>query len=109
MCRKAHSAGYVAWFGVPRGSLRIVAGEERLRTYHSSAHGLRRFCATCGTQLFCEIEHHKDVDVPLAAMEAPIDRVPESHFYYDSGIKWAQSPDELPRFGGKSGADPLDD
>ena len=104
MCRWGHGAGYVTWFGVPKDQLRFLKGEDALVTYQSSEHGIRQFCGTCGSSIFCAFDTHPDViDVVLANLDGPIDRQPESHAYFDSGVAWAQIDDGLPRRGGPTG------
>ncbi|HZR81643.1 MAG TPA: GFA family protein [Candidatus Binatia bacterium] len=107
MCRKAHAAPFVTWFGVPYAQLRVTAGEDRLVRRKSSDHGRRTFCRECGSQLFCESTNHPDyIDITLASMEAPIDRKPEAHWYVDDRAPWTVLDDGLPRFGGPTGQEP---
>ena len=107
MCRRAHGAGFVTWFGVPRERLRVAGGADRLVRHRSSDHGTRSFCGACGSQMFFESSRRPDwVDVTLASMEAPIDRVPEAHFFVDDRVPWVRIDDGLPRFGGPSGLEP---
>lgn len=109
MCQRNHGAAYVTWLGVPRDQTKICDGQELLTRYSSSSHGSRTFCSRCGTSLFCESENHADhVDIPLANMQGPIDRVPEAHCYFDSHVQWVAIEDGLPRLGGESGTDPLE-
>jgi hypothetical protein len=109
MCRRNHGAGFVTWFAVPRAQLDIEAGGEELGRYASSEHGSRAFCARCGSALFCENDKHPDqVDIPLANMEAPIDRPPQVHFFFDSRADWVAVADDLPRLGGATGIEPLE-
>jgi len=109
MCRRNHGAGFVTWFAVPRAQLDVEAGSEELRRFASSEHGSRRFCARCGSALFCENEAHPDqIDIPLANMEAPIDRPPQVHFFFDSRAEWVAVADDLPRLGGATGVEPLE-
>jgi hypothetical protein len=109
MCRRAHGAGYVTWFAVPYERLRILAGEARLARYRSSEHGMRSFCASCGSSLFCESTNHPQwIDIVLANLQGEIDRAPESHFYFDDRAPWVRVPEDgLPRFGGASGVEPI--
>jgi hypothetical protein len=104
MCRRAHSAAFVPWFGVPYPQFRLTAGEDQLVRRASSDHGTRSFCGTCGSQLFCESTNHPGwIDVTLASMEGPIDREPEAHFFIDDRAAWTHIGDGLPRFGGPTG------
>jgi hypothetical protein len=110
MCQRNHGAGYVTWLGVPRDQLRVEKGEERLVRYDSSDHGCRSFCGGCGTSLFCESTHHPDqVDIPLANMHGPIDLAPQAHVYFDDRADWVFADDGLPRLGGESGMEPIEE
>lgn len=108
MCRRAHGAGYVTWFGVPPAELRFEAGESSLRRYASSEHGTRSFCGRCGSTLFCESTLHPDrIDIVLANMREPIDRKPQLHCWFDDRADWVEVDDGLPRLGGATGLEPI--
>lgn len=112
MCRRPHGAGYVTWAVVPPERFRVTSGEEQLKTYHSSAHGRRQFCATCGSQMLCWHEGTdgsppRVIDVALATLHGDIDRRPEAHYFYDSRASWTVINDDLPKFGGQAGTQPL--
>lgn len=107
MCRRNHGAAYVTWLAVPRSQLSIDSGLDQLTRYESSPHGSRSFCARCGSSLFCVTAHFPDVvDIPLANMDTAIDRIPESHVYFDDLAGWTIVGDDLPRRGGASGLEP---
>ena len=108
MCRRPHGAAYVTWTAVPPERLTIIRGGDRLTTYQSSTNGSRRFCSICGSHLFCQVEDHA-IDVTLASLHGPIDRVPEEHYYYDSRADWTDIHDDLPKLGGRDGMQPLDE
>lgn len=108
MCRRIHGAGYVTWIGVKDAQFRFVAGEQALTVYHSSDHGRRSFCRTCGSTLFCISSRHPDViDIVLANLHDPIDREPQAHYYVSDRAEWVTLGDSLPRFGGQTGTEPL--
>jgi len=48
------------------------------------------------------------VDIAMAALHGPIDRLPEEHYYYDSRADWVAINDNLPKLGGADGMQPLD-
>ncbi len=109
LCRRSHGAGYVTWFAVPRAQLELDAGAAELVRYASSEHGSRSFCGRCGSSLFCESALHPDrVDVVLANMQGPIDRAPQLHVWFDDRADWVFADDGLPRLGGPSGMEPLE-
>jgi hypothetical protein len=108
MCRRNHGAAYVTWIAVPHAQVTIDAGAGELIRYQSSEHGSRSFCRRCGSSLLCVSERHPEiVDIPLANLEGTIDRLPESHFYFDDRAAWTRVADDLPCFGGRSGLEPL--
>lgn len=112
MCRRPHGASYVTWAVVPPDQIRITSGKEYLKTYESSAHGRRQFCAICGSQMFCWHEGSDGappqvIDVALASLRGDIDRLPQAHYFYDSKASWTDVRDDLPKLGGSTGAEPL--
>ena len=46
MCRRAHGAAVVTWFGAPSQNFRLVSGAE-LKWHRSSAGARRGFCGRC--------------------------------------------------------------
>lgn len=107
MCRRNHGAAYVTWVGVSAEKLTIDSGRSELVRHQSSEHGSRTFCGRCGSSLFCEnTQHPERVDIPLANMDAPIDREPQFHVYVDHGAGWSVVGDNLPQLGGESGLEP---
>jgi hypothetical protein len=108
MCRRQHGAAYVTWFGILKDRFRVTAGASDLVHRRSSDRGTRSFCGRCGTSLFFESSEYPDkLDVTLASMEGPIDRMPELHVHFDNRVPWASVNDGLPRLGGESGMEPL--
>ena len=110
MCRRAHGAPYVTWFGAVRERFKITSGEAALVRFQSSEHGVRSFCGRCGSQLFCELEEHPGiVDVVLASMREPLDRRPQMHVWFSDRAEWVNvGCDGLPRLGGATGMEPLE-
>ena len=110
MCRRSHGAGFVTWIAVPQERFRVESGAEDMRRFSSSEHGTRSFCGTCGSSLFCESDHQPGaIDIVLANMDGPVGRAPESHIFFDHRADWVETHDALPRLGGESGIEPLQD
>ena len=110
MCQRNHGAAFVTWFGLPKSRLTIDTGSDALVRYASSEHGSRTFCGRCGSSLFCENEKHAGrVDIPLANMKGAIDREPQMHAYWSDRASWQPVEDDLPRLGGGSGTELIED
>jgi hypothetical protein len=109
LCRRAHGAAFVTWFGVERSQFALLSGADALRWFRSSPPARRGFCGSCGSTLFFESERWPDeVHIALALMDGPIDREPAAHVFFDSRVHWAEPGDHLPRLGGASGTQPID-
>jgi hypothetical protein len=109
MCRRSHGAVYVTWVAVPIAQFELLTGDDRLVHFHSSDHGTRSFCGTCGSSLFCKSTHHPEqIDVVLANFDIGADHpAPQAHIYFDDRADWVRVGDDLPRLGGPSGLEPI--
>lgn len=108
LCQRAHGATYVTWIGVPaEKQLELIAGAELLTSYKSSALATRSFCSRCGSQLFFRSERWPgEVHVAAVHLEQ-LDRLPSGRVYMNDAVDWDPVHDDLPRFGGVSGMEPL--
>ena len=107
MCRRIHGAGYVTWFTVNKSQFSLETGEAELVHFASSDHGTRSFCRICGSSLFCETSNGPDkIDIVLANMHGPIDRLPEFHIFFDDRADWVVVNDGLTQLGGPTGLEP---
>ncbi len=96
MCQRASGAPVVAWGTWPIERLRLLGGEPR--AFRSSARAERRFCPTCGTQLFFFTEDAPgSIDVTLASLDDPGQVAPQYHIWRMSRIPWLETADRLPR------------
>ncbi len=105
LCRRAHGAAFVTWFGVENDRARIDDFAGALRWYASS-HGPdppraeRGFCARCGSSLFFRSERWPgELHIALASLEGEADRAPMAHVFWETHVDWAvPDPDDgLPR------------
>jgi hypothetical protein len=109
LCRRAHGAAFVTWFGVERSAFEVIGGLAALVWYRSSDKARRGFCSTCGSTLFFESERWPDeMHVALALMHGAIDREPAAHVFFDSHVSWFEPQDELRRLGGPSGTEEVE-
>jgi hypothetical protein len=107
-CRRAHGAGFVTYAGIPKDAFRFLQGEEQLTRFESDSNSYRRFCSTCGSTLLFAGERWPDeVHVIVANLLGPLDKLPGAHAYSDRAPDWCPVTDELPRYGGSTGTEPL--
>jgi hypothetical protein len=97
MCRRASGAPLVAWFSVPRPTLRIVSGNPAW--YRSSAKAERGFCPTCGTPLFFRSSLLTgEIDITTASLDDPALVPPRDQIYTSTKIPWVAGMEALPAF-----------
>ena len=98
-CKKI-SGGYGTVSGRARTeAIRILEGEELLRSFTPEGGSAKTFCSVCGSNLFGG--GWPDVDmapVRLSAIDSEFDRKPEAHTFVRSVADWEILPDDgLPR------------
>jgi len=106
-CQRAHGAGFVTYAIFPEERFRIVAGEANLTHYVNEIGSVRSFCRTCGSTFLFEPLRWPGNHVMVANLLDPLDQSPEGHYIADRAPSWSPIHDELPRFGGESGEEPL--
>lgn len=105
MCRRAHGAAYVTWFGVDETRARILdagaaAGDPALRWHASSPGAERGFCARCGSSMFFRSARWPgELHIALGTLDGEADRTPQAHVFWDTHVDWASvdAGDGLPR------------
>jgi hypothetical protein len=81
-------------------TIRVVAGEELIRTYQPDEGSSKSFCSQCGSNLFGGGWPESEFSsVRISAIDSPFDRKPEAHTYVRSVAPWENFPDDgLERF-----------
>jgi hypothetical protein len=81
-------------------TIRIVAGEDLIRTYQPDEGSSKSFCSQCGSNLFGGgWPESENSSVRISAIDSPFDRKPEAHTYVRSIAPWEILPDDgLERF-----------
>jgi len=100
MCQRSGGSAFITWVGLDEKSCHIDDPKIRLQWYQSSDKGGRGFCAHCGSTLFFRSSRWPgELHVTLANFEAPVDRAPHTHAFWDTHVDWvALDPnDGLPR------------
>lgn len=109
ICRRASGAPYVTWAVFKADQVKILSGEEQLSVFHPTSESTRRFCKTCGSQLFLEVTQMQgEILVTRATIDDAAEFKPEAHVHYSSKAPWLAVSDELPKLGGSTGLEPLE-
>jgi hypothetical protein len=76
-------------------AIRILEGEELLRTYQPDEGVAKTFCTACGSNLFGGGWPAAPwASVRLSALDSPFDRKPEQHIFVRSVAAWETLPDD---------------
>jgi hypothetical protein len=81
-------------------AIRIVAGEDLLRSFQPDEGSAKTFCSRCGSNLFGGgWPESPQASVRLSAVDTPFGRKPEAHIFVRSVAPWEMLPDDgLERF-----------
>ncbi len=94
-CKKISGGVGTASGRAKRESIRILAGDDLLRTYSPHEGTAKTFCSVCGSNLFGggwpESSHGS---VRLSAIDDPFDVKPTAHIYVRSVAPWETLPDD---------------
>jgi hypothetical protein len=97
-CRRHAGAPMVSWTMYPDAAVTVTQGSPK--TYASSEHGRRQFCADCGTGLFYTNSQMLPgiIDVQSATYDDPNLVAPQAHIQVAERIGWMEKAHELPAF-----------
>jgi hypothetical protein len=101
MCRRCHGTVFATYALVPRDKLTILKGADNLTTYDSSKGVHRKFCKTCGCQMFIHDENRPEMRwyMPGTADNHPGHKASdEKHIYVGSKLPWLRIQDDLPQY-----------
>ncbi len=93
-CRRATSAAFTSFFGVPRASVTWTGAMSA----HATSGGTvtRRFCMACGTQMTYEADiWPEETHLYASALDDPSHFRPEAHYHYAERLPWVQITDDL--------------
>jgi hypothetical protein len=94
-CKKLSGGVGTANARVASESIRVVTGEELLRTYQPEEGSSKTFCSRCGSNLFGGgWPEAPEVSVRLSALDTPFHRKPEAHNFVRSVAPWETLPDD---------------
>jgi len=94
-CKKIGGGGGTVSGRVRTEAVRVLAGEELVKTYQPEEGLAKTFCSECGSNLFGaawpESEH---TSVRLSALDPPYEGRIESHIFVRSLAPWEVLPDD---------------
>ena len=85
--------------GIPPGALRIVAGEDLIRSWQPEDGSAKQFCSVCGSHLFSQDpEHPEKRSVRLGVIDGDPGVRPQLRHHVETAAVWERLPDDgLPR------------
>ena len=99
-CKKLSGGGGTVSGRVRTEAIRILAGEDLVKSFQPEEGSAKTFCSECGSNLFgggWPASAHSSVR--LSALDSPFDRKPEAHIFVRSVAPWETLPDDgLPRY-----------
>ncbi len=76
-------------------AIRVLEGEELLRTFQPVEGTAKTFCSVCGSNLFGGgWPRSERASVRLSALDSPFDQRPGSHVFVRSVAPWETLPDD---------------
>ncbi|MDR6789505.1 hypothetical protein J2Y58_002878 [Sphingomonas sp. BE138] len=103
-CRRWSGAPMVGWIAFRDDQVTVNGTPAR---YASSEHGVREFCAACGTGLFyCNPAVLPGlIDIQTGTLDAPQDHPPSAHIMCKEKLSWVDGIGSLPTFATYPGVD----
>ena len=91
----------------PPSEIRILEGEELLRTYQPADGKSKTLCNPCGSNLFgAGFPESEASAVRLSTLDSGLDQQPRAHIFVRSIASWETLPEDgLPRFDERPGGE----
>ena len=99
-CKKISGGAGTANGRVRTENVRLLAGEDLVRSYQPDEGSAKTFCSVCGSNLFGGGWPESEfTSVRLSAIDTPLEEGPDAHLYVRSLAPWETLPDDgLERF-----------
>jgi hypothetical protein len=94
-CKKLSGGGGTVSGRAPTGAIRILAGDDLVRTFQPDEGSAKTFCSVCGSNLFGGgWPESENTSVRLSALQEPYQGRVGSHIYVRSLAPWEVLPDD---------------
>lgn len=100
-CRKAQGSAFAASAPVPRAAFVVTAGQDHLRSYRSSPHKQRWFCARCGAPIYSEVDGASLLRLRAGSLDDDSMLHVAGHIFVADKAAWDTLGDDLPRHVGR--------
>ena len=94
-CKKLSGAGGTVSGRVRTDAIRLLAGDDLVRSYQPADGSAKTFCSECGSNLFgAGWPESENTSVRLSALDEPYEGRIESHIFVRSLAPWEVLPDD---------------
>src|SRR5438445_13868410 len=94
-CKKISGGVGTASGGVRTESIRLLAGDDLVRTYQPDEGSAKTFCSVCGSNLFGSGWPESEfASVRMSTLDEPPQRKPDLHIFVRSVAPWETLPDD---------------
>jgi hypothetical protein len=94
-CKKISGGAGTANGGARTENIRLLAGDDLVRTYQPDEGSAKTFCSVCGSNLFGGGWPESEfTSVRLSTIETPLEGRPQAHLYLRSLAPWETLPDD---------------
>ncbi len=98
-CQRRTGAAAACNARVDAATLRVVRGEDRIRSWKPEDGAEKCFCGDCGSALFARTQDGQSVGVRLGVLDGDPGIKPSLHQFTAYAAKWEPIPDDgLPRY-----------
>lgn len=100
-CRRHSGSAFGVQGRVKREQLRLLRGEDLVRTYRPDQGAVKAFCSVCGSSLFGgNWPDGPEVAIRLGTVDGDPGIRPQFHIFVGSKAVWHEILDDLPRHEG---------
>lgn len=108
ICRRISGAPFVTWGGVKEHQFKLLAGAGSLSSFKTTSEAERQFCKTCGSHLFFRSTRWPgEIHFTVSTITSEFLDQPKAHVFYSDKVNWITIDDSLPKYGGKTGLEPM--
>lgn len=108
MCRENHGSVFTTWISVAANKV-VIPGDAPISEYDVSENSRSYFCSKCGTKVFAKDNRYPNVIAFLAGTVFGVTlKQASGDYFYSDKAPWYTGETDIPKFGGKSGFEKLE-